>query len=513
MKKHQIDRAVKLAGLPLPESDIEVVGSDPVYYSPFYVAEGAAVVHSLIGSKIDELWQLAGHAPQKIKIDIRHAAASLNSMNWLNVQKPAEIDSAKDKSATPWRFIHMTRIYKCGDGRFFHLHNSFNDGPIVAKHLGIDSGSDVNTIAKAMQNQNSFQLEEDLIKQKLTGVVIRSPEEWLNHPQGINLSQRPVVQITKIGDAPIENAKTGERPLDGLRVLDLTRVLAGPTSARTLAEHGAQVLHVSSPNLPTMETAEIDTGYGKRQIHLDLNTNEDTETLRELVKNTDVFNQGFRKGSLDRRGFGPEKMAELRPGIIYVSENCFGHQGPWANRPGWEQLAQSASGIAHLQGKLAPLQPDLEASVAVGEDPSAPRLVPAPMNDYSTAYFAAYGVLEALRRRATEGGSWHVQISLTQTAMWYVRLGLQEASNVDLISKMAAETNTFSREFKKESLYKLIETGSKGELPTGIKHFFESHESPYGKITHLAPVLQMSETQPHWKFGSRPLGSDAPEWI
>ena len=169
MKKHQIDRAVKLAGLPLPESDIEVVGSDPVYYSPFYVAEGAAVVHSLIGSKIDELWQLAGHAPQKIKIDIRHAAASLNSMNWLNVQKPAEIDSAKDKSATPWRFIHMTRIYKCGDGRFFHLHNSFNDGPIVAKHLGIDAGSDLNTIAKAMQNQNSFQLEEDLIKQKLTG--------------------------------------------------------------------------------------------------------------------------------------------------------------------------------------------------------------------------------------------------------------------------------------------------------------------------------------------------------
>jgi hypothetical protein len=364
-----------------------------------------------------------------------------------------------------------------------------------------------------MQSQNSFELEEALVKQKVTGVVIRRPEEWLSHPQGKGLAARPVVQITKIGDAPIEKAKSGSRPLDGVRVLDLTRVLAGPTSARTLAEHGAQVIHVASPNLPTMETAEIDTGYGKRQIHLDLNNPDETETLRELAKYTDVFSQGFRKGSLDQRGFGPEAMAKLRPGIIYVSENCFGHQGPWAERPGWEQLAQAGSGIAHLQGNLTPIEPDFDTSIAVGTDPGAPRLIPAAMNDYSTAYFAAYGVLEALRRRAIEGGSWHVQISLTQTAMWYIRMGIQKSEALARVTEMAEETNTSSRAFKKESLYKLIEDGSNGELPRGIAHFFESHESPYGKIAHLAPVVQMSETQPYWKFGSRPLGSDNPEWL
>ncbi len=513
MQSHRFERAVKLAGLPIPESNLEIRGSDPIYYSPLRLGEGASVVHALVGSKIDELWQLAGHKPQKIKIDIRHAAASLNSMNWLDVQKAADNNNIAERSSTPWRFINLTRIYRCGDGRFFHLHNSFNDGKIVAKEIGVDVEADVGTIAKAMLKQHAFQLEESLIRQKLTGVVVRSQQEWLKHPQGQLLATRPVVQITKISEAPIESAKTDTRPLSGLRVLDLTRVLAGPTSARSLAEHGAQVIHVASPNLPTMEPAEIDTGYGKRQVHLDLNKQEDIETLRELAKHTDVFNQGFRKGSLDRRGFGPKDLAQLRPGIIYVSENCFGHAGAWDERPGWEQLAQAVSGITKVQGALAPLNPDQDASLAVGEDPNAPRLVPAPLNDYSTAYFAAYGVLEALRRRATEGGSWHVQVSLTQTAMWYLRMGLQTADELSDIARVGAETNTFSRDFKKESLYKLIRNGSTSDFDGGIDHFFESHESDFGKVSHLAPALQMSETQPFWTFGPRPLGADKAEWI
>ena len=513
LENNKFERAVKLAGLPIPESNIEIIGSDPIYYSPLRVGEGASIVHALVGSKIDELWQLAGNEPQKIKIDIRHAAATLNSMNWLNVQKSVNDNNEEEHSSTPWRFINITRIYRCGDGRFFHLHNSFNDGKIVAKELGIDVEADVETIAKAMMRQKSFQLEESLIRRKVTGVVVRSAQEWLEHPQGKYLATKPVVQITKIGDAPVESAKTGTRPLSGLHVLDLTRVLAGPTSARTLAEHGAQVVHVSSPNLPTMGPAEIDTGYGKRQIHLDLNEKGEADTLTELVKGTDVFNQGFRKGSLDRRGFGPKDLAQIRPGIIYVSENCFGHQGPWDERPGWEQLAQAASGIAKLQGELAPLDPDIDATLAVGKEPTAPRLVPAPLNDYSTAYFAAYGVLEALRRRATEGGSWHVQISLTQTAMWYLRMGLQTPDDLSHIVGVGAETNTFSKDFNKNSLYKLIENGSPSDFDEGIDHFFESHESDYGKVRHLAPALQMSETQPFWAFGPRPLGSDSAKWI
>jgi crotonobetainyl-CoA:carnitine CoA-transferase CaiB-like acyl-CoA transferase len=225
----------------------------------------------------------------------------------------------------------------------------------------------------------------------------------------------------------------------------------------------------------------MDTGHGKRQIHIDLNDSSQADILKNLAKTADVFNQGFRKGALDKRGFGADDMAKLRPGVIYVSENCYGHEGPWAHRPGYEQYSQIISGLADLQGKLAPSEPNSDARAALGDDAQAPRLVGGAVNDYTTAYFAAYGVLEALRRRAIEGGSWHVQVSLTQTAMWFQNLGLIEGVTPD------------------------TRLGD-------ISEFLETHETPYGEMTHLAPALQMSETQPYWAFGSRPLGSDFPEW-
>ncbi len=376
----------------------------------------------------------------------------------------------------------MTRIFRCKDDRFIHLHKSFRDGPSIAVELGIEAEADVSTIAQAVSRRDSFELEAALIRRGLTGAVVRNSSEWVKHPQGKALLNRPVVEIIKIGDAPPEPIKIGSRPLSDLRVLDLTRVLAGPTSARTLAEHGAEVVHVASPNLPTIDLFEMDTGHGKRQIHIDLDTEEDADILTSMAKRTDVFSQGFRTGALDRRGFGPQQLATLRPGVIYVSENCYGHHGPWANRPGWEQFAQTVSGVAELQGQMSPLSPDNEHSIAAGTDPHTPRLAPAAMNDYVTASFATYGVLEALRRRAKEGGSWHVQVSLTQTSMWFARLGLLQGLN-------------------------------SGKNIGTVDDFLETHITPYGEMLHLAPVLQMSDTQPYWAFGARPLGSDLAEWL
>lgn len=474
MNSRDFERGVRLAGLPVPDSDIKLIGSDPVYYSPFHLGEGAAIAHALIGSKIDQMWREQGHKAQQITVDVRHAAASLNSYRWLEI---------KNKSATDGlpAARNMTRIFRCKDGRFIHLHKSFRDGPSIAVELGIEPEADVSTIAEAVSRRGSFELEAALTRQDLTGAVVRNPSEWVKHPQGKKLLRRPVVEITKIGDAPPEPIKIGSRPLSDLRVLDLTRVLAGPTSARTLAEHGANVVHVASPKLPTFDLFEMDTGHGKRQIHIDLDMENDVNILTSMAKHTDVFSQGFRKGALDRRGFGPQQLATLRPGVIYVSENCYGHHGPWANRPGWEQFAQTVSGVAEIQGQMSPLSPDNADSIAAGIDPHTPRLAPAAMNDYVTASFATYGVLEALRRRAEEGGSWHVQVSLTQTSMWFVRLGLLR--------------------------------GVSHEQDIGaVDNFLESHDTPYGEILHLAPVLQMSDTQPYWAFGTRPLGSDVAEW-
>jgi len=472
MKREDIDRAIALAGLPVPDSDIEISGDDPVFYGPFHLAEGAAVTQALIGSKIDQIWREQGHSAQQVKVDVRHAAASLNSAQFLSVPQMPVRDTLGE---------NLRRIYKCADGRYFQLHSNFGDTHVLAAELGVSTHASVKEIANVMLRRNSFEFEDLLVEKNMTGGVVRTTEEWAAHEQGRILSGKPVVEITKIGDSPPEPIKSGSRPLSNSRVLDLTRVLAGPTCARSLAEHGAEVLHVASPHLPTVEVFEMDTGHGKRQIHIDLNDSSQADILKNLAKTADVFNQGFRKGALDKRGFGADDMAKLRPGVIYVSENCYGHEGPWAHRPGYEQYSQIISGLADLQGKLAPSEPNSDARAALGDDPQAPRLVGGAVNDYTTAYFAAYGVLEALRRRAIEGGSWHVQVSLTQTAMWFQNLGLIEGVTPD------------------------TRLGD-------ISEFLETHETPYGEMTHLAPALQMSQTQPYWAFGSRPLGSDFPEW-
>jgi crotonobetainyl-CoA:carnitine CoA-transferase CaiB-like acyl-CoA transferase len=208
----------------------------------------------------------------------------------------------------------------------------------------------------------------------------------------------------------------------------------------------------------------MDTGHGKRQAWLNLNDAAQAETLRGLVRRADVFSQGYQLGSLARRGFSPEDVARLRPGIIYVSENAFGHEGPWAQRPGWEQLAQAATGVCVING---------------GE--GAPVIAPAAMNDYTTGYFAALGTLMALRRRAIEGGSWLVTVSLSQTSMWYYRMGHE------LDSASASSIGDPSR-------------------------LLEERQTGYGTMTHLRPALRMSETDPRWELPTAPLGSSDPVW-
>jgi hypothetical protein len=456
MERERIERAARLAGLELDAAtDLTISGGDPIFESPFHLGEGAAVALGLVGQAANRLWALRGGRPQALAVDVHHAAASLVSCFLLSVEgRPA-------LSLTP---APLTAIHPCRGGRWIHLHASFDHGPRVAEELGVAPDAERDAVAAATSRRDAFELEDAFAAKRLCGAVVRSAEEWAATAQGRWLADRPVLEVLRIGDAPPEPLPPGARPLSGVRVLDLTRVLAGPTCARTLAEHGADALHVASPSLPTLELFEMDTGHGKRQAHLDLRDARQAETLRELVRGADVFSQGFRTGALARRGFGPEQLAGLRPGIVYVSENCYGNGGPWGERPGWEQLAQTVSGVAAVQG---------------GE---IPRLTGAAQNDYTTGYFAALGALEALRRRATAGGSWHVRVSLTQTSMWFYRLG----SDLDRTRALGLG---------------------------GAERFLTQRATPYGPMRFVAPPLQMSETPPHWERPTARLGSDAPVWL
>jgi len=262
--------------------------------------------------------------------------------------------------------------------------------------------------------------------------------------------------------------------LSGVRVLDLTRVLAGPTCARTLAEHGADVLKITGPHLPNIGYQEYDTGHGKLSAHLDLREQKDLETLRGLVRESDVFSQGYRPGTLGKRGLSPEALAQLRPGIVYVSLSAFSHVGPWATRRGFETVVQTVSGITSRQGELFP-----------GDGPG-PQFYPVSAIDYLTGYLMAFGALVALGRRTREGGSWLVRISLAQTGRWLVGRGEVPDSGLEDVPK----------EF----------------TPAELQRWGIASDTPAGRLHHLGPVVRLSETPPRWARPSVPLGYNEPVW-
>ncbi|MEX2446106.1 MAG: CoA transferase [Dehalococcoidia bacterium] len=449
-----MERAARLAGLELaPDTDVTVEGDDPVLPTPFHLGAGVSAALALLGQESDRIWQARGGRAQALSIDVRHAVASLMSYHLLRLP-------GLEQRVIPV----VTGIHECGDGRYILLHGSFDHTEGILDELVLGAEATAEDVAAACMRRGAFELEDALAARGKCAVVCRSSDEWLAHPQGALLATKPVVEVTRIGDAPPRPFPAGKRPLDGVRVLDLTRVLAGPTCARTLAEHGADVLHIASPNLPTIPIFEMDTGHGKRQAYLDLDSPAEAEALRALIADADVFSQGFQHRSLERRGFGAEDLARMRPGIVYVSENAFGHEGPWQERPGWEQLAQCATGMAVAQGI------------------ERPALTGPAQNDYTTGYFAALGAMTALRRRAVEGGSWLVRVSLSQTAMWYQRLGAD-----------------------------LDRTAAPGL--GDVSGFLDEEETLYGPMTHLRPPLRMAETTPRWSIPSTPPGAGAPVWV
>ena len=451
---------------PLRRTDIsnqhvlKISGRDPVIATRFRAGEAAAAVLAANATAAADLWCARGGRAQHIEVDVRAAAASLVSFAYLRYPNPS---FDRRGQAT-------TALYRARDDRWIHLHGGFSsrEGTLALLNCDDDSGA----IAKAVASWDAQALEDALAERGVCGAKLRSADEWRAHPQGIALAQVPLVEILRLGDAapePLPGPRAGEhgaRPLSGVRVLDLTRVLAGPTCARTLAEHGADVLHVRSPKLPSIEPFVIDTNPGKRSCYLDLDRNEDADRLRALVRDAHVFSQGYRPGALARRGFGPMELTEMRPGIIVVSIDCYGHEGPFAARPGWEQLAQTVTGMA------------LEHA---GDE--HPALVPAAINDYTTGYLGALGVMRALARRTTEGGSWHVRVSLARTAMWIMSL-----------PRTAPDDKPG------------------GFDAASIAPWIIEMDSAWGPLTRLGPIARMSETPPRWDLPPAPLGSDPPAW-
>src|SRR5262245_44347812 len=299
-----------------------IVGRDPILGYRFPVGEAAAVALAACGVAVSDLWELGGRRPQRARVDVRRAAASLHSREYLRLDGGPAPPSAS-------RGNPLVDLYRCRDGRWAHVHGALpNLAYGTMKLLGCSRERE--SVAAAVARWDGQALEDALAEAGQCGAMVRTADEWAAHPQGQALANRPRVEIIKLGESDLEPFRAGERPLSGVRVLGRTWILAGPSDVRTLAEHGADVLYIASPWVPNPDVFVMDTNHGKLSAYLDLDEPDDVARLRELVRQADVFAQGYRSGVLARRGFGPDELAALRPGLIYVSINCYGPSGPWA---------------------------------------------------------------------------------------------------------------------------------------------------------------------------------------
>jgi crotonobetainyl-CoA:carnitine CoA-transferase CaiB-like acyl-CoA transferase len=445
-------------------SEVEITGPlDPVLPTPFRITESSTATLAAVGLAVNDLWELRTGRRQEVAIDTRQATASLRSGNYLKLN--GEVVS-NERNA-------VMGFYPTKDGRWSYVHSNFpNHRAAALKVLGVPE--DHAAVKKAVAKWNALELEEAIIAAKGAGGMVRTLEEWKQHPQGKAVASLPLMEIIKIGDAPPEQLPDGERPLSGIRVVDVTRVIAGPTCARTLAEHGADVLKIAGEHLPHLGRQEYDTGHGKLSAWLDLREEKDKEILRGLIRDADIFSQGYRPGTIANRGFSPEALAQLRPGIVVVSLCAFSHAGPWASRRGFDTVIQSVSGITWRQGEVFP-----------GKEPG-PQFYPVSAIDFLTGYLMAFGAMTALARRARVGGSWLVRISLAQVGRWLIERGQVPES----------ELRNAQKEF----------------TPAELDRWSMTSNTPDGKLQHLGPVMRLSETPPRWIRPTVPLGHHKPEW-
>jgi len=454
-----------IAGWPQDRaSSVEITGGiDPILPTPFRIGETSAAALAAVGLAASDLWELRSGRQQEVAVETRQATASLRSGKYMQMDG-AHVSTERNT---------VMGVYPAKNGRWNYLHCNFpNHRAAALSVLGVPEDRDA--VRQAVSQWDALELEEAILDAKGAGGMVRTIAEWSQHPQSAAIASLPLMEIVKIGDSPPEKLPDGDRPLSGVRVLDLTRVLAGPTCARTLAEHGADVLKITGAHLPNIGYQEYDTGHGKLSANLDLREQEDLDTLRGLVSDADVFSQGYRPGTLGLRGLSPQELAELRPGLVYVSLSAFSHVGPWASRRGFDTVVQTVSGITSRQAELFP-----------GIEPG-PQFYPVSAIDYLTGYLMAFGALVALARRAREGGSWLVRISLAQTGHWLVGRG-QVPEN---------ELNDVPKEF----------------TPEELERWSMSSDTPVGRLGHLGPVVRLSETPPRWSRPSVPLGYNDPVW-
>jgi crotonobetainyl-CoA:carnitine CoA-transferase CaiB-like acyl-CoA transferase len=437
---------------------VVLTGADPVLPSSFRIGAAAQASIAAAGLAAAEFHRQRGGRVQRVSVDMRHAAIEFRSERYMRINGTAP--------ASFWD--PLAGLYTTGDGRRVRLHTNFpHHRAAVLALLGCPP--ERAAVQRHLLAWRAVEFETAAAERGAVVAAMRSRAEWEAHPQAQALASIPVLQIEKIADAPPQPLWRGPRPLSGLRVLDLTRIIAGPVAGRALAGHGADVMLISAPQLPFVDWLVKDTGRGKLSAFVDLKTPQGRARLAELLSQADLFLQAYRPGALDALGFGPTQVADLRPGIVYGSLCAYGHVGPWAQRRGYDSLVQTATGFNQAEGEAAGVEGGKE--------------LPCQALDHATGYLLAFGALMARARQAREGGSFLVRVSLAATARWIWHLGR-------------------------------VAHGLAQEDPglDDVQDLLQIHASAFGELRGVCHAAILSDTPAAWDRPAVGLGTHPPEW-
>jgi crotonobetainyl-CoA:carnitine CoA-transferase CaiB-like acyl-CoA transferase len=435
---------------------VSVSGRDPVLPSSYPIGALSVAAVGVATMAAAEVWEARTGHTQRVTLTVDDCVRACRSDQLVHVDgtRPGDV----------WN--PFSGFYATGDDRFVQLHTNFaHHLERTLRVLGVNKDRDA--VANAITTWDGAELESALADAGACASLARTRAEWMAHPQGTAVAELPLFDtlVTPGTTAPLP---AGDQPLAGIRVLDLTRVIAGPVATRTLAAHGADVLRVSAAHLPEIDMLLPDTALGKRSTFLDLRDADDAARFRALVATADVIVQSYRPGALGGLGFSFDEVRALQPNITFVSLSAYSHAGPWANRRGYDTLVQTASGIAVSEGE------------AFGSE--RPRHIPISGLDHATGYFAAAAAMRALAARHHTGGARHVRCSLAQTREWLETLGRIAGTDTPRPDDSA-----------------IVAT-----LPT--------IDSAYGHVTYAPPGGGLDATPARWTHGATAPGSSPAAW-
>jgi CoA transferase family III len=440
------------AHCPLP---VELTGGSGDLASPFAVAETAVACIGVALMAAACLQHQRDGSAANLRLNRSHAEAAVRSERFFR----------QGEESAGVGFAPLSRFWRTSDGWVrTHANYRWHKAALLS---ALGAPEEIEAVAAAMAEMRAEEVEDRVFEAGGIAAAVRSFGAWCTHPQGQAIAAEPLIGHQVAGEAPSRIPFVGELPAAGVRVLDLTRVIAGPVCTRFLAALGAQVLRLDPPNHPDMlPGASADSLLGKRSAMLDFTSPQGVAMLHRLLDEADVVVCGYRPGALDRFGFTLDALAERHPGIVALFLNAWGHSGPWARRRGFDSVVQAPTGIA------------------LGEslDGAEPGALPCQLLDHGTGYLAAAAALDGLRRQRAHGGTHVRSLSLARTAWWLT------STSTDLPPEDARVATSASSQWVSQM------------------------DGAQGPVTAVTPPGTLNGQSLRWPAPTTGYGNDSPSW-